>query len=271
MARSRNIKPGFFTNPEVVEVNFETRLLFIALWTLADREGRLEDRPKKIKMAAFPADSVDIEQMLVELADVGLIERYTVDGQRLINIPNFTKHQSPHHKEPASTLPPPGDSPRQAPDKPETDQGRAALIPDSGFLIPDSLPAGAKATPRAKDELWDAVMEVCGLTDRTPTKSERGGWNKAVKELRDIGATAADIHARAKAYRKNWPNVSLTPNALARRWNECAPSAPKKTQTHTVDPDAVYERWVKLGMPEDLRRRASETPEQWLQRLEEAA
>jgi len=39
MARSRNIKPGFFKNDHLVELPFEYRLLFAGLWTLADREG----------------------------------------------------------------------------------------------------------------------------------------------------------------------------------------------------------------------------------------
>jgi len=42
--RSRNIKPGFFKNEIIAEMPTETRLLFIGLWLLADREGRLEDR-----------------------------------------------------------------------------------------------------------------------------------------------------------------------------------------------------------------------------------
>ena len=49
MARARNIKPGFFKNEFLAEMPCEVRLLFIGLWTLADREGRLEDRPKRIK------------------------------------------------------------------------------------------------------------------------------------------------------------------------------------------------------------------------------
>ncbi len=60
MARSRTIKPGFFTNEEMVELPMAIRLLFIGLWTLADRDGRLRDRPKKIRMEAFPADDVDV-------------------------------------------------------------------------------------------------------------------------------------------------------------------------------------------------------------------
>ena len=61
MARARNIKPGFFRNADLAELPIEARLLFIGLWTIADREGRMEDRPKQIKMELFPADSLDCD------------------------------------------------------------------------------------------------------------------------------------------------------------------------------------------------------------------
>lgn len=109
MARSRNIKPGFFTNPELVELPYETRLLFAGLWVIADRDGRLEDRPKKIKMELFPADAVDCDMMLGQLHKAGFVIRYEVDGQKLIQVNNWAKHQSPHHTERASTLPPLGE------------------------------------------------------------------------------------------------------------------------------------------------------------------
>jgi hypothetical protein len=105
MARARNIKPGFFTNDELVELPFATRLLFIGLWTIADREGRVVDRPKKIKMEIFPADDVDCEQALGQLADSGFITRYQADGIKVIEIANFAKHQAPHSTEKDSVLP----------------------------------------------------------------------------------------------------------------------------------------------------------------------
>ncbi|MGL4667545.1 MAG: hypothetical protein ACRCWR_06415 [Saezia sp.] len=105
VARARNIKPAFFMNEALVELPFETRLLFIGLWMLADREGRLEDRPKRIKMALFPADNINIEECLVELEARGLIDRYEVLGLKVIFVCNFKKHQSPHHTEKASELP----------------------------------------------------------------------------------------------------------------------------------------------------------------------
>ena len=76
MSRARNIKPGFFSNDVLVELPFEYRLLFIGLWTEADRAGRLEDRPLKIKMMVFPADNVDVNAGLQALHDRGFIQRY---------------------------------------------------------------------------------------------------------------------------------------------------------------------------------------------------
>lgn len=107
MARSRNIKPGFFTNEELVEIDPLGRLLFIGLWTIADREGRLEDRPKKIKMSLLPCDNCDVDSLLQELADHEFLLRYEVNGKKYIQIINFVKHQNPHVKETESTIPAP--------------------------------------------------------------------------------------------------------------------------------------------------------------------
>jgi hypothetical protein len=108
MARSRNIKPGFFANEHLATLPPITRLLFIGLWTLADRDGRLEDRPTKIKMQLFAADDVDVSACLTQLAEAGepFIRRYVVDGVAVIQIVNWDAHQKPHHQEASSGLPP---------------------------------------------------------------------------------------------------------------------------------------------------------------------
>lgn len=104
--RSRNIKPTFFKNDLLAEISPEGRLLFIGLWCLADREGRLEDRPKRIKGELFPFDSFDVEKLLQGLCYLGFIIRYESQGNRYIWIPNFEKHQSPHYSEKNSIIPP---------------------------------------------------------------------------------------------------------------------------------------------------------------------
>ena len=112
MARARNIKPGFFKNEVLAEMPFEARLLFIGLWTLADREGRMEDRPKRIRAEIFPLEFIDADPLLERLAQDGFIVRYAVDGAKFIQIENFTKHQMPHHKEVASVIPAPEGCPQ---------------------------------------------------------------------------------------------------------------------------------------------------------------
>ena len=107
MARSRNIKPGFFLNDELAECEPLARLLFAGLWCIADREGRLEDRPKRIKAEVLPYDDCDIDQLLNQLAEHGFIIRYEIDGCQYIQTVNFLKHQNPHYKESESIIPPP--------------------------------------------------------------------------------------------------------------------------------------------------------------------
>jgi len=107
MARMRIVKPGFFTNEEMAELPPLTRLLFIGLWTVADRRGRLEDRPKRLKAELLPYDNHGIEPSLAALHDAGFITRYSIDGKNYIQINKFEKHQHCHVKEPESTIPAP--------------------------------------------------------------------------------------------------------------------------------------------------------------------
>lgn len=107
MARSRNIKPGFFTNDELAECHPLGRLLFAGLWTIADKEGRLDDRPKKIKAMLLPFDEADCDVLLQQLNDHKFIIRYRVNGECYIQISNWKKHQNPHCKEAASEIPAP--------------------------------------------------------------------------------------------------------------------------------------------------------------------
>jgi hypothetical protein len=107
MPRLRTLKPGFFTNDVLAEVAPLGRLLFAGLWCLADREGRLEDRPRKIKAELLPYDDCDVNQLLDELDTRGFILRYESGGNLFIQIVNFGKHQNPHIKEAESSIPAP--------------------------------------------------------------------------------------------------------------------------------------------------------------------
>ncbi|QAY93670.1 phage replication protein [Pseudomonas sp. ACM7] len=106
MARARNLKPALFKNELLGVADPMLTLLFEGLWLLADREGRLEDRPLRIKGELFPyRDGLDMDDMLNWLAETGFIFRYTVGEKRYIEIDNFVKHQNPHRNEPESFIP----------------------------------------------------------------------------------------------------------------------------------------------------------------------
>jgi len=125
MARTRSIRPGFFTNDSLGELQPIVRLLFAGLWTVADREGRLLDRPRKLKAELLAYDSVNVDKALDQLKEKGFIERYQADdGERCIQIHNWNRHQRPHPREEASILPAPEGYPTSTPEPdPEPDQG----------------------------------------------------------------------------------------------------------------------------------------------------
>ena len=114
MSRIRYLKPEFFEDEDLAELPFWVRLLFAGLWNIADKEGRLEDRPKRIKIKIFPYDDkINVEKGLEFLtknkseSDKPFILRYRIEKQKYIQIVNWHKHQKPHHMELPSEIPSP--------------------------------------------------------------------------------------------------------------------------------------------------------------------
>jgi len=95
-----------------------------------------------------------------------------------------------------------------------------------------------------RDLLWDAVMEVCSVDASDVTDNARRAYNKAVGDLRKIDADPDEVRERAAAFRLRWPQASLTPTALARRWPECAPGA---VPPHVNRNQAVLARAAAVG------------------------
>lgn len=182
MARARNIKPGFFKNYDLADLGPHAQLLFAGLWCLADREGRLEDKPRFIKAEVFPYYDVDVNGELTKLERLGFVRRYSGNGVALICITKFAEHQSPHNTEKRSTLPAPPADLKKIPNEispveihggltvnpPLHNAGNRpdslipdSLIPDSGLsdsLIPSpaSRVAPASSAPREKKPVDDA-------------------------------------------------------------------------------------------------------------------
>lgn len=185
MARSRNIKPGFFKNEMLAECSPLARLLFAGLWCLADRAGRLEDRPKRIRAEVQPYDDGSVDDMLAELQAAGFVLRYQVDGQRFIQVVNFEKHQNPHCHEQASTIPAPGKHSACTVQLQDSHMARPAdslnLIPDTGFLIPDN-PAGSPSASKSADDGFSNFWKLY------PKKVAKPKALKAWKKLQPTSA-----------------------------------------------------------------------------------
>jgi len=129
MPRIRSIKPEFFRNEGLSELGFAHRVLFVGLWTQADREGRMRDRPGRLKGELLPYDEVDVDAMLQKLHDhpESYIIRYEKDKVKYIQVRNFALHQQPHIKEPQSLIPPPDGydaCTRLTPDQPVGREGK---------------------------------------------------------------------------------------------------------------------------------------------------
>ena len=225
MSRSRNIKPGFYKNPELVECSVWARLIFPGLWMMADREGRLKDRPKQIKMELLPADQQEVEPLLCELEEHGFLRRYRINGDAYIEVVNFLTHQSPHFSEKPSLIPAP-ESEKEAALK-NLDSGKEVVLkkPDSGKEV-------ALKTP-------DSVKDL-GLKDggnaRTPENSGkdqslRGGRNPLIPD-----SLIPDSLKEKEKSRKRSAPMKIPEDVAEQVWNDwlALRKAKKAPVTETV-------------------------------------
>jgi hypothetical protein len=111
MARIRTIKPEFFTSEDIVQLSPLARLLYIALWCEADKEGRLVWKPLTFKLRYFPGDACDIKALCDEITAAGMVRLY---GNGYAVIPAFKAHQHINPRESDSQLPDPDASSTRA-------------------------------------------------------------------------------------------------------------------------------------------------------------
>lgn len=209
MARIRTIKPEFFTSEDIVNLTPLARLLYVALWCEADREGRMAWKPKTFKMRYFPADACNIEKLCAELLDAGLVVQYGAYAF----IPAFHAHQHINPRESASQLP-----------EPNIDATVTRAPRDS------DAQGGREGKGREGDTRVDATGEPDGFAlfwETYPKKSAKPAAEKAFKSAKLNGhlpEVIADIEKRksgedwAKDGGKYVPNPATYLNQ--RRWED---------------------------------------------------
>ncbi len=98
MARIRSLKPEFWTDEKLSSVPREIRHTFIGVISAcADDVGRFKANARLVKAAIYPLDdditAVIVGRELVELASIGVIQLYAVNGEQYGHVVNWSKHQ----------------------------------------------------------------------------------------------------------------------------------------------------------------------------------
>lgn len=109
--RIRTTKPEFWTSDDVAAHDWETRLLFIGLWSYVDDNGVGRDNEKLIVADLFPLEEdprdtiAKVSRGLQNLFSSGQISRYTVDGRSYLHVTNWHHQKIDRPAKPRYPLP----------------------------------------------------------------------------------------------------------------------------------------------------------------------
>lgn len=213
MARIRTIKPEFFTSEDIVSLSPLARLLYIAIWCEADKEGRLVWKPVTFKLRYFPGDNCDIQAMCKEIIDAGLVVLY---GEGFAVVPSFKAHQHINPRESESNLPEPvAITTRKA--RVTTRQPR------------DSDAQGGREGKGKEGDKRDASRESPGFAEFWPEYPNHTAkadavkaWGKIPAELHSEIMAALSVQKRSQAWTKD--NGQFVPHAATwlngKRWED---------------------------------------------------
>lgn len=99
--RIRSIKPEFWRSEDITRLDWETRLIFIGLWSYVDDNGVGKDHAPSIVADLFAEDMFSdpretvarVSRGLQNLSEAGRIARYATEDGQFLYIVNWSKHQ----------------------------------------------------------------------------------------------------------------------------------------------------------------------------------
>ena len=229
--RARSLKPSLFKNELLAVADPLHTVVFAGLWCLADREGRLEDRPARIHFDVNPGRPFDGTCRALEwLAQHGFIVRYAVEGRRLIQVVNFARHQNPHCKEAPSTIP--------APCEHSASTVAAVLTPDSGLLTPDSGLLTACPTDKGPRKRGAPPRKRCP-DDWSPTEAATAAIRAECPDVDMLAETRKFRDHEFARSRSDWP-------ATWRNWIREAQARASSTAKRTSRPTRYEELMARV-------------------------
>ena len=218
MPRIRSIKPEFFLHEGLAELQALTRLLFIGLWTQADGEGRLADRPMRLKASLLPYDDADVDKMLESLAShkERFIVRYVSNGTPAICIPSFKDHQRITGKEAetVSEYAPPATS--NSGEATGNQRGNIGETPDVQERKGKEGKGGERKGVGAAQPALPGLAAESGQP--SPSPAQQGS-----SEAQEAPAASPPVSEFVQYVMKRWPDVR-EPAVRELEWREACPA-----------------------------------------------
>lgn len=246
--RIRSVKPDFFMDEDIAQLHPLTRLFFIGLWCAADSEGRLEERPLRLKASILPYDNFDCEQAIIDLATAGFIIRYSAAEKRIIQVRSFTDHQRITGKE--------ADAKSKFPPPPKDREESLGKHPGNNGETPEKQPEslegkgkdrkGKDSVPAVAGFLPDILAELAGFPQtwaqfRVHRRQIRKPMTPRAEELilKTLAERPADaLDAIDLSIRKGWQDINWTwfDNSKGQHGNNSSKGGASRVNS-THDPD----------------------------------
>ena len=243
MARGRMISKEISLDEKVDALSDDTaRLLFTWMIPHLDSEGRMYGEAQVFKSIVAPRRNYTIkkvEKTLVEMEKLGLIERYSFNGNVYIYKPNFEKHQLGlrKEKEAQSKIPP------KTPDLGRTKDGLTHL------QVEEEIKVKVEEEIKVKEEVKE---------ERKSPQQKEIEFNEYVEELRSEYSDIKDFDNQLKKFRLYWSEGTrklVRPKTALRNWLDKAREYKQERSgdgAHRGNPKKLPDR-KSYTKPEDLR------------------
>ncbi len=165
MSRIRTIKPDFFRHELIQSLGAMAMVFFAGLWTVADKNGVFEWKPRHLKLDICPFMDYDPQETLEALQQAGFVTWFEADGRPYGIVNEFKKHQHLNKKEEAS----PGRYP-------VPDWFDSGTVPAPSQHHPSTIPTPCKDA-KEKEEEKEEEKEKENITP-LPPKGARGVFKK---------------------------------------------------------------------------------------------
>ena len=113
MARTRSIKPEFWSDEKLARLSRDARLTFVGLWSVSDDYGVAKGHPAWLRSQLFPYDEElklsQFKKWLDEIECIGIIIPFTENDESYYYIRHFSDHQKVDHPSKLRNPEPPSD------------------------------------------------------------------------------------------------------------------------------------------------------------------